>query len=325
MSTAATYLITAAAGNIGTELIPLLLNDPSRPTLILPTSNANRLSAKLPHSDDEPRVKVLEGDITDPTFVQDTCTKYSVTAVFLCLTSEAELFVTMNFLDALKRSPTVKHLVYLSACGDFSLSAIEKGVLTIANAGHVVVKFIVEAKLKYGLVAPEQGGMTYTIIGPTLFFSNDLRSKKSLLEKGVFDEPIGSKGVSRVHPADIALAANNALIDGGKTWHGKKVMIGSRKLFTNEDIGKLWTEKLGKEVKVVGSDEKSLNAFEEHISAVKNSMWGRDMRLMYEIFEQMGFGMSDEEYAEQLKLLGKEPEDYEKWVAGVVEEWKKEV
>ena len=149
--------------------------------------------------------------------------------------------------------------------------------------------------------------------------------RKKILEKGFFDEPVGSMGVSRVHPADIALAASNALVDGGEKFHGKKIMIGSQKTYTNDEIGKLWSEKLGREVKVAGSDENSLDEFEAHFSKKVNAIWGRDTRLMYEMLEKQRFGMSEEEYKEQLEFLGKEPEDYEKWVEGVAEGWKKEL
>ncbi|KAJ9614617.1 hypothetical protein H2200_002754 [Cladophialophora chaetospira] len=319
------FLITAASGHIGQELLPLLLAHPLKPKLVLPTSNVARLTSQLPPSYDTKRVHVIEGSLNDPNFVERICVEHSVTAVFLCLTTESELVVTLNFLDALKRAKCVKHLVYLSACGDFSLRAIENGVLNAVSAGHVVVKFIIEAKLAHGLASPEAGGMTWTIIGPSLFFINDFRSRKSILEKGVFDEPIGSKGVSRVHPVDIALAVSKALVDGGKNYHGQKIMIGSHKTYTSEETGRLWSEKLGREVKVVGSDEKTLSGFEAHISRISNPGWGRDMRLMYEIFEEVGFGMSEEDYKRQVEFLGKQPEEYEAWVTNVASKWKESI
>ena len=45
---------------------------------------------------------------------------------------------------------------------------------------------------------------------------------------------------------------------------------------------------------------------------------------MYELFGKLEFGMTDEEYEVQKRLLGKEPSDYEKWVASKSAEWKKE-
>ena len=190
MSTTPTYFLTAASGNIGKRLVPLLLNHQSKPKLVLPTSDAQRLTSQLPAGHDTSRVVVIQGDIQDPQFVQRTLVEHEVTGVFLCLTGDNELFITMNFFDAVKRSGTVRHLVYLSACGDFSLDAVKSGVLKYAAFGHGSVKIVTEATLKYGLPARgEKGGFSYTILGPSLFFDNDLRSKKFILEKDFFNEP----------------------------------------------------------------------------------------------------------------------------------------
>lgn len=43
--------ITSALGNIGTELVPLLIESHAVKKLILPTSNVARLQASIPLSD----------------------------------------------------------------------------------------------------------------------------------------------------------------------------------------------------------------------------------------------------------------------------------
>ena len=319
-----TILITAGSGNIGRRLIPLLLSALSAPKLILPTSSAAKLHQAYPDPPTD-RLVVEEGSIQDPQWIQSIITTHSVSAVFLCLTGDNELFTTLNFLDAMTRSKTVKHLVYLSACGDFSLSAIEtKHALQGVSAPHAVVKFIVEAKLRYGMPSPTSpSGFTYTVIGPSLFFDNDLRSKASLLGKeGLFDQPIGSKGVSRVAPGDIALAVCNALIhDRGQKYHDKKIMVGSLKTYASPEIAAIWSRALGKEVSVAGSDAESLDAFEGGLRTKVGPSWARDMRLMYEIFETKVFGMTEEEYEMQVELLGKEAESYERFVEETARKW----
>lgn len=107
-------LITAAGGNIGTELIPRLLDDPKY-HLVLPTSNAERLLSKLPSTRN---VSVEHGDIQDPHWVESLLREHSVDTVFLCLMQEDEFLTTLNFLNAMERAGTVKYLVYLSICGD---------------------------------------------------------------------------------------------------------------------------------------------------------------------------------------------------------------
>ncbi|KAL6411074.1 hypothetical protein AUP68_07513 [Ilyonectria robusta] len=319
-----TYLLTAASGNIGKRLVPLLLSHPSKPTIVLPTRDADRLTLQLFTKTNGSRVQIVQGDIQDPVFLETTLKAHAVTATFVCLTGENELMATLNFFDAVRRVETVKHLVYLSACGDFDLDAIRAGNLRDNAAGHVLVKPIIEAKLRYGLAAPrsQPGGFSWTIIGPSLFYDNDLRSKQSMLKQRFFDEPLGSKGVSRVDPGDIALAVTNALQDDGQVWASKKIMIGSLARYTNVEVAKLWSEALGIEITPAMSDEEGLAAFEAHYRGIVNSVWARDLRLMYEFFDAQGFGMSEDEYQDQVALLGRSPSSYEEFVTKAAESWK---
>lgn len=320
---APTYLITAASGHIGQRLVPLLLSQPSKPSLVLPTANPERLNSLLPSDVDRTRVHILDGSVQDPAFIDSALKDHKVTGVFLCLTGSDELFTTFNLLDCLRRSGTVKHVVYLSATFDFSLEAMQNGILKHINCAHVAVKFLVEAKLTHGLLPRHQeGGFSWTILGPTLFFDNDLRSKHAILKEGVFDAPVGSKGVSRVSEDDIALAAVKTLEDDGQQWGGKRIMIGSRRTYTAEEIAQLWSHALGRKIKHTPSDQESLDAFEQQHSKHVGPAWGRDLKLMYEGFEDIGpFGMTNEEYKEQLVLLGKEPESYEKYVERTAKQW----
>jgi uncharacterized protein YbjT (DUF2867 family) len=319
-----TYLITAPSGNIGKRLVPLLISSPSKPKLVLVTSNPDRLKSQLPTEVDEARLRVVHGDINDPIFLETVFKEHGVTAAFLCLTGLNELMVTLNFFDAMSHAGCVKHLVYLSACGDYDLGAIQAGKLRSNAASHVLVKFILEAKLRYGFEKSrgQPGGFSWTIIGPSLFFDNDLRTKESILTQRFFDEPLGSRGVSRVDPEDIALAVANALQDDGQVWGGKKVMVGSLETYTDNDVTKLWSEALGVTIKPAKGDGDGLAAFEGRFRPKWGPMWARDMRLMYEWFEAEGLSMTRAEYDDQVALLGKEPASYEKFVVSTAEEWK---
>ncbi|KAG7405330.1 hypothetical protein Forpe1208_v015544 [Fusarium oxysporum f. sp. rapae] len=325
MSTKASpvYFITAASGTIGQRLIPLLLSHSSRPTLVLPTSDANRLISQLGTKEQHDRIKVLQGDIKDPMYVEAVAKSHDVTAAFICITGEDELLVTLNVLDALTRAQAVKHIVYLSGCGDFDLGPIRSGLLRSLSAGHIVVKAILEAKLRYGSSPRNEfGGFSWTILGPTLFFTNDLHAKQNLLDNGIFDEPLGSRGVSRADPEDIALAVSNALEDDGRMWGGKKIMIGSLKTYSNTEVAKLWTDALGFQVTTVRSDNDGLATIERRSRPLLSAQWARDIRLMYEWFEAQGFGMAEKEYEDQVLLLGKTPASYEEFIEKTAYEWR---
>ena len=315
-----TVLVTAGGGHIGQKLVPKLLSS-NNIKVVLPTSNASRLQSGLPSSATPSNAAVEEGSIANPQWIQDIITKHNVDVVFLCLTGTDELMTTLNFLDAMQRAGTVKQLVYLSACGDM---LDFKSAMQACSAAHALVKTTLEQKLAYGRFEWKT-----TILGPTLFYDNDFRSKKSMLEHGLFDEPLGEIGVSRVSTSDIALAAHNAILNPEK-WSAqppKKIMIGSLQKFTGSEIASLWSEAIGKEVKMWPTDDQGLLQLEtEFVKKLQGSgrgwEWARDLRLMYEMFIKLGFGMSEEEYAVQVELLGKEAEDYVAWVKETGRKWR---
>lgn len=316
MASTPTILITAAGGNIGSILVPRLAQEQVQ--LVLPTSNAARLEASLlPASN----IAIEEGSIKDPQWVESILRKHRVDTVFLCLTSHDELIVALNFFDAMKRAGTVKHLVYVSACGDFVTGAGLQNLMRTQSAMHVVVKATIEQKLKYGGFP-----WTTTVLGPTLFFTNDLRSKDAMLNEGFFDEPLGGAGVSRISVPDIALAAHNTLLNPNK-WAGKKVMLGSLSLFTSEETAALWCKALGREIRMEQSSEHYEAAYPQWkrqafgLDEVMSKAWERDLRLMYEAFGEHGFGMSEEEHQLQVEVLGKQPDDYPQWVQETGSQW----
>lgn len=316
MASPPTILITAAGGNIGSILVPKLAQEQVQ--LILPTSDAARLKKSLSPASN---VAIEEGSIKDPQWVEAILRKHQVDTVFLCLTSHDELIVALNFFDAMKRAGTVKHLVYVSACGDFVSDAGLKYLMQTQSAMHVVVKATIEQKLKYGDFL-----WTTTILGPTLFFSNDLRSKDSMLNDNFLDEPLGKAGVSRISLPDIALAAHNTLLNPAK-WSGKKIMLGSLRRFTGTETAALWSKALGRDIRIEHEAEHYEAAYPLWkrqafgLDEVMSKAWERDLRLMYEAFGEYGFGMSEEEHRLQVEVLGKEPDDYIQWVQETASQW----
>ena len=99
-------LITAASGNIGARLIPNLLATKSV-ELFLVTGNAARLSSLSASS----YVTIIDGSISDPRWVETQLQSHEIDAVFLCLFGIDEIFTVFNFLDAIQRSSSVKHVV----------------------------------------------------------------------------------------------------------------------------------------------------------------------------------------------------------------------
>jgi uncharacterized protein YbjT (DUF2867 family) len=316
MTSTPTILITAAGGNIGSILVPKLAHEQVQ--IVLPTSNAARLEKSLSPASN---VAIEEGSIKDPQWVEAIIRKHRVDTVFLCLTSHDELIIALNFFDAMKRAGTVKHLVYVSACGDFVSDVGLKYLMRTQSAMHVVVKATIEQKLKYGNFP-----WTTTVLGPTLFLSNDLRSKDSMFNDNFLDEPLGKAGVSRISLPDIALAAHNTLFNPTK-WAGKKIMLGSLRRYTGTETAALWSKALGRDIGIEHEAEHYEAAYPLWkreafgLDEVMSKAWERDLRLMYEAFGEHGFGMSEEEYLLQVEVLGKEPDDYSQWVQETGSQW----
>ena len=221
--------ITSASGHIGTELVPLLTHSDAVKTLILPTNNAARLESSVPKSG---KITVVQGSVQDPQWLESQFSTHKIDTVFLNLTGTDELFTTMNFLSSIQRSGTVKHLVYLSACGHFLSPDFRSTVLRNCLAPHVIVKLITEQTLQATRPRDEAKGFSWTIIGPTLFMENDRRARGAMMKDGFFPEPIGMSGVSRVSTQDIALGAAKAVEDQGRVWDRKKIMIGTKETWT---------------------------------------------------------------------------------------------
>ena len=99
-------LITAASGNISARLIPNLLATKTV-ELFLVTGNA----AKLSSLNASPHVTILEGLISDPRWVETQLRSHDIDTVFLCLFGTDEIFTVFNFLDAIQRASSVKHVV----------------------------------------------------------------------------------------------------------------------------------------------------------------------------------------------------------------------
>ncbi|KAK8084660.1 hypothetical protein PG997_005931 [Apiospora hydei] len=325
MAPSRVILVTAASGNIGEHLIPLLASDPTT-KLVLPTSRASSLQAQLAQHQQcqaGSNVFIEEGSIKDPAWLQGLLASHKVDTVFLNLTGDDELFTSLNCLDAVSRSGTVTQLIYLSGCMDFDTSENIQRWIAICSAAHVLVKPLVEQKLVHGENLP----FDWTILRPALFFTNDLRSKQSMLETGVLGVPFGEAGLSRVAPWDIALAVKNLMTahnnngDSTNKWNRQKVAIGSRKAFKGSEIARTWSEALKKEINVLPANEEGFQKLEDWFGTLAGPAWGRDLRLMHETFAAHGFGMTEEQYQKQVELLGQEPADYVEWVNSTGAQW----
>lgn len=316
--TTKTVLVPSASGQIGSHLVPALLRDNFK--LVLPTSNAQKLKTKLPAN--ASNVFVEEGDITSAPWVENIVKTHNVDTVFVCFSGPTELIVTLNFLDALQRAGTVKHIVYLSAAGDLESPAVFDQVIAGNSAAHVLIKPLLERKLKVS-------GYPWTtvVVGPTYFWYNDYQAKEAVIHHNFFAVPTADIGSSRVAPSDIAAVVRAGIVNPEK-WAGKKINVGSLHNYTRAETAKLWSDALGRQINVMGTDEQTLTQWEqtagpylEQAEGKVGKAWTRDLRLMFHAFANYNFGLTPEQYKVTVEALGREPLKYDDFVAKTAKEW----
>lgn len=306
-------LITSGSGKIGRELVPLLLSTTAKDNtkLVLPTSSASRLSSAYPN--DLSRLVITEGKLSDPVWLEELCKTHAVETAFLNLGGQDELYAALGALDAFSRAG-VKHVIYLSAAGEYISQQGLTEAMRVFGSAEVIAKMAVEQRLFYG-----EYPFKWTVVGPTLFFENDLMATELLLEAGLLPQPLGEVGVSRVSCADIARVVVKSVEDQGEKLSGRKVNVGSLRRFTGTETGALWSQALGKEVHVANGDKEGLEGLEmglrEAIPGTAGRAVGRDLVMMATGWVREGFGLSEDEYRLTRAVLGKEADDYEEWVA----------
>jgi uncharacterized protein YbjT (DUF2867 family) len=157
--------------------------------------------------------------------------------------------------------------------------------------------------------AIKESGMEYTIIEPNNFMQNDFWFVQALKEYGVYPQPIGSKGLTRVDVRDIADAVANALVNDG--YNGKHYQISGPDSLTGESTAKVFSEVLGKEIKYMGDD---LGNWGEANKEFLPAWMIEDLKIMYKYFQDYGLNATEEDYKKLEEILGHPPRSFKDFV-----------
>ncbi|HSL03756.1 MAG TPA: NmrA family NAD(P)-binding protein [Nitrospiraceae bacterium] len=193
----------------------------------------------------------------------------------------------------------VRHLVYLS-------------VYHVERAPHIP-HFKSKMEIQQAL---RHSGMAFTLIMANNFFQNDLLYRESILEEGVYPQPIGDIGMNRVDVRDIADAVVTTLTQTGHEFHcypliGVEVLIG-------QDMADIYSRSLGREIRYGGND---LEVWGEKARHTLPSWLVQDLKLMYKFFQKHGLRASEEDFALQAKVLGHLPRCFHTFVRETVTAW----
>ncbi|NBC18236.1 MAG: NmrA family NAD(P)-binding protein [Bacteroidetes bacterium] len=165
-------------------------------------------------------------------------------------------------------------------------------------------------------MAIQESGIDYTILRPNNFFQNDLWSKEALLQYGVYPQPIGTVGLSRVDVRDIAEAAALALTTDGHA--GATYNLVGPEVLTGPDSAARWSDALGKPITYGGDD---LDAWEQQALQFLPPFMVFDFRLMYAFFQERGLKATDDDVARLTDLLGRPPRRFEDFARETAQQW----
>ena len=175
---------------------------------------------------------------------------------------------------------------------------------------HFGAKVGVEEALKVS-------GIPSTILRPNNFYQNDYWFKDVLLQYGVYPQPLGSAGVSRVDVRDIAEAAAIALTTRGH--EGQSYDLVGPEAVTGASTAKSWSAALGKPI-VYGGDD--LDAWEKQQLQYSPDWTVFDFRYMYEHFQKHGLIASAEAIERQTRLLGHAPRAFDAFAKETAAAWR---
>lgn len=194
----------------------------------------------------------------------------------------------------------VKRLVYVS------VQDADKA----AHLPHFGAKVGVEEAVK-------RSGAEWTILRPNNFHQNDALFKDAMLQYGVYPQPIGDTGLSRVDVRDIADAAAVALTTDGHA--GETYNLVGPEAVTGKQSAAIWSRALGKEIKYGGDD---LDAWEQQFLQYMPDWMVFDFREMYAFFQQHGLKATADDIARQTKLTGHAPRGLEAYANEMAAAWR---
>lgn len=166
------------------------------------------------------------------------------------------------------------------------------------------------------LDAIRESGIPWVSIEPNNYFQNDLWFKQPILDMGIYPQPIGPVGCSRVDVRDIADATANALVDDGH--EGQRYPVAGPEALTGEQVAAAWTRHLGREVRYAGDD---LDAWEEANRPHLPAWLLHDLKIMYAHFVEHGLRASEEDLELQARVLGHEPRTFDAFARETAAAW----
>jgi uncharacterized protein YbjT (DUF2867 family) len=244
-----------------------------------------------------PGVHAVAGDLLDPATVRSAFA--GMDGVFLLnAVSATECHEGLMAVNG-ARLGAVKKIVYLS------VQDVDKA----PHLPHFGAKIPVEAAIR-------ASGIRFTILRPNNFYQNDTWYKDAMLSYGVYPQPFGDVGLSRVDVRDIAEVAALALTTGAAD--GETVNLVGPDVLTATATAATWGGVLGRKIAYGGND---LDAWEKQSLAFLPAFMVFDFRLMYAFFQEKGLKATAADLERLTALLGHPPRRFDDFAAETARSW----
>jgi uncharacterized protein YbjT (DUF2867 family) len=283
-------LVLGGTGTVGSQVVRELL---ARGVEVSVLTRSAEKARNLPGG-----ARAVTGDLLEPKTVRSVFAGQD--GVFLLnpvsATENHEGLMAVNGI----RMAGVKRVAYLSV----------HNVEDAPHLPHFGSKISVETAIR-------ASGIPYTILRPNNYFQNDYWFKDAMLAYGVYPQPLGGAGISRVDVRDIAEAAAIALTEDG---HAGQIynLVGPRPC-TGTGTAEAWSRALGKTIAYAGDD---LDAWEQQSLEYLPAWMVFDFRLMYAFFQERGLKATAADIERQTKLLGHAPRSFEDFTAETARAWR---
>ncbi|MEJ0091884.1 MAG: NmrA family NAD(P)-binding protein [Methylocella sp.] len=282
-------LVIGGTGTVGSLVVQGLVAKGFSP-LVLSRSPAK--AAKLPEG-----AILVAGDLLDPYAARDAFK--DVDRVFMvnaASTSEAFEGVTAVLLA---KDAGVKRFVYSSTHrADLTPFLPIGGATKLSVENAIVVSDI-----------------PYTVLRPNNFFQNDLWYEASILGDGIYPQPIGFKGMSRVDARDIAKAAVSVLLGDGH--EGKTYNITGPAVQTGLSCAAVWAAALNRPVKYAGNDMELYARMHNFLGPALVFTYSR----LLEFYQENGLLAAEADIFDTTKLLGRGPRSLEAFAEETARKW----
>ena len=275
-------LVIGGTGTVGSQVVKELLKEGKQVRVL--TTSANKVAA-LPQG-----VEGVVGDLDEPNTL--TAAFEGVDKVFMLnVHCHTEIEQAKNAIAAAKQAG-IEKLVYQSIHRAHEYQVIP----------HVASKVIIEKAIV-------ESGLNYTFVCPNNFYQNDILFKDAILQYGIYPQPIGYLGLSRVDVRDIAEAAVKAMYSD--ELNGMSIPLAGPDVLNGTDTARILSDALGFQVSYAGND---LVSWAEQTKQFFPAWIVDDWTIMYSQFQKRGISASAAEIELLTEVLGHAPRSYASYV-----------